>query len=278
MGGIFLNSFVSFAFQLLFYGFWIIPFVTMQMLNIPSCVISLCFGDAITIKYAYNSPLFHSFSPRSMWKCWSSVIGDSLKHLIYVPMGGRNRYYVAVPCLFLFNCLMHILWTWWLHRDYSLFANLWIFSILGCAICGQLYSENYAMSLHKRQYFNSKKFWFHILYISVGAVLMFGYGAFFMPFWNELFAIYSIGMIEVGDIKWTFYPIDGDQQFVRYSFIVIGILGWTLLLFVFNLLNRLRISCKSKNGENIPTLFVQGIGAAIVYFIGVGLIFNYTVD
>merc|ERR1712204_8566 len=105
---------------------------------------------------------------------------------------------------------------------------------------------------------------------------MFGYGAFFMPFSNELFAFYCV----VGDyraLQWKFYPIaeNGTEQFIQYSFVVIGICGWTLLLFVFNLLNRLRISCQSKRGENIPILFVQGIGAAIVYFIGVGLIFNY---
>merc|ERR1712232_1033496 len=98
----------------------------------------------------------------------------------------------AVPALFAFNCLMHILWAWWLHRGYALFANLWVFGILGCAICGQLYAEMNQRTKSENGYCNSSKFWFHILYISVGAVLMFGYGAFFMPFWNELFALYCV--------------------------------------------------------------------------------------
>ena len=220
-----LDAFVSWFLQLLFYGLWIIPFVTMQLLNIPSIAISLIFGNRVRIKYAYDSPLFHSFSPRSLWKCWSSVIGQSLKFLIYKPLGGRSRIYLSVPALFLFNCSMHIVWAWMMHSDPSIFVNFSIFSILGIAVGAQIYFEQKEKCKDEKEKFANV--WFVVLYISVALVLMIGYGAFFMPFWSELFGFY--GLTEFDEKNWNFYPIRNDLQVIEWKFILPGLM---VLLFV----------------------------------------------
>eukprot|EP01084_Bolivina_argentea_P224953 380265_1 len=181
----------SLYWQWFFYIFWALSFVAQQLLNFLSCIIALIFGNYIQIKYSYNWPLFNSYSPRSMWKNWSVVVAESLKYLIYIPFGGNKNPFISVPCVFIFNCIMHFYFTWLLHKQLAIFVNTNVFLIFAIAVYSQIMAER-CTSKDIQNNILWKMFWFLILYVSVITAVIVGFGVFFVPAWDDFFNIYGI--------------------------------------------------------------------------------------
>ena len=80
----------------------------------------------------YGSVLW-SLSAREFWAKWSRPATQLIRLMIYYPLGGRARWWLSVPCMFLLNASAHYDVSFALvHARAEREWNL-IFGVLGCA-------------------------------------------------------------------------------------------------------------------------------------------------
>lgn len=51
--------------------------------------------------------IYSSNSTRQFWSRWSRPGMQLIRHLFYYPLGGRNRWYISIPIMFLLNAFSH---------------------------------------------------------------------------------------------------------------------------------------------------------------------------
>ena len=78
--------------------------------------------------------VYLSASPRDFWRRWSRPASQLIRHMVYYPLGGGKRAFVAIPIMFVLNACMHFQLSRDLVGDSS--GSVWwlvIFGITGTA-------------------------------------------------------------------------------------------------------------------------------------------------
>ncbi|KAL7537145.1 hypothetical protein ACHAXR_007617 [Thalassiosira sp. AJA248-18] len=75
----------------------------------PPVALALSNGHALTtpkviLPYGW---VYSSSSTREFWSRWSRPATQLIRHLLYYPLGGRDRWYISIPIMFLLNASSH---------------------------------------------------------------------------------------------------------------------------------------------------------------------------
>eukprot|EP01083_Nonionella_stella_P199636 731888_1 len=93
--------------------------------------------------------VYFSKSIRAFWKHWSRPVGETLRYMIYEPLGGRKNFWISVPILFGVNATLHYDFSQNLYGYKAIYVWNKAFLWMGLSMAFFMFTENMFLSKKK---------------------------------------------------------------------------------------------------------------------------------